>query len=140
MTDVLTLLRAQLLIDENLRLRPYPDTTGHLTIGVGRNLDTIGVTRDEALYLLDNDIARVHVEARQAWPWVAALDPVRQAVLLNMLFNLGLPRLKTFRRFLAALEAGEYQRAADEMLASRWAKQVGDRAQRLAQQMHTGEI
>ncbi len=133
-------LRDDLIRDEGLRLRPYRDTTGNLTIGVGRNLTARGLSREEALYLLDNDIRDHSQELLAALPWVADLDPVRRDVLLNMAFNLGVPGLLKFRATLAAVKARNYPLAAKYMLRSLWASQVGTRAQRLAKRMQTGLI
>lgn len=132
-------LTSQLIAHEGMRLRPYTDTTGHLTIGVGRNLSDIGITRDEALDLLDHDIERAIAGLSLRWPWTQQLDPVRQRVLIDLAFNLGLYGLSRFTRMLAAVQAGDYDDAAAEMLASRWADQVKQRAQTLARMMRTGE-
>lgn len=131
-------LTKQLIRDEGLRLKPYHDTVGKLTIGVGRNLDDNGITEDEASYLLQNDIA-VSKRELSAYGWFNRLDEVRQGAIINMHFNLGLPRLLTFRKMIAALECGNYTKAANEALDSRWANQVGQRAVRLARQIKTGE-
>ena len=128
----------QLLRDEGLELRPYMDTVGKLTIGVGRNLTDLGITQDEALYLLRNDVERV-IQELESHVDLAALSPARAGVLINMAFNTGTPRLIGFKRMLRAVNAGDYVLAAAEMLNSVWAGQVGQRAQRLAQQMETGE-
>src|SRR5690554_4120050 len=116
---------------EGLRLKPYRDTVGKLTIGYGRNLDDAGISEDEALVMMRNDIAVSRRELSQ-YDWFRRLDESRQGVLINMRFNLGLPRLLTFRRMIAALDNGDYNKAADEMLDSRWAEQVGNRAVELA--------
>lgn len=121
-----------LIRHEGLKLKPYRDTVGKLTIGVGRNLDDLGLTENEARYLLENDLGRVRAELDVALPWWRALDLPRQTVLQNMAFNLGLPRLLTFKRFLSALQQGDNQLAAGEMLASTWATQVHRRAVELA--------
>ena len=134
----LAALRQQLRRHEGVRLRPYTDTVGKLTIGVGRNLADRGISEDEADYLLDNDIWLVE-EALRRYDWFLALSDVRQNVLLNMGFNMGVPRLLVFMRLISALRAGDYWRAAVEMLDSQWAKQVGSRAVELANQMRTGE-
>jgi lysozyme len=131
-------LEAQLLRHEGLRLKVYPDTEGVLTIGVGRNLQGRGITREEALYLLRNDVWDVLQAVQAAFPWAAQLTPTRQQVLCNMAFNLGLPRLKQFRKMLTACERGEYDTAARQMMNSLWAKQVGQRAVELAQMMRNG--
>lgn len=123
----------QLVQDEGLRLRPYRCPAGKLTIGVGRNLDDRGVTHEEALLLLRNDIRDFWGRLCAALPWIlSAPEPVQEA-LLNMCFNLGLGGLLGFTRTLALLEAGRRAEAADAMLASQWARQVGARAERLAQ-------
>jgi lysozyme len=129
----------QLRLHEGERLKPYRCTAGKLTIGVGRNLEDRGITAEESAYLLANDISREERELLRALPWVAKLDEVRQRVLLDMSFNMGLGTLLTFKRTLAAVHAGQYQQAAAMMLESRWAGQVGERAQRLSRMMATGK-
>ena len=129
----------QLKVDEGLRLQPYRCTAGALTIGYGRNLDAVGITQEEADIMLraDVEIAEKGAQALVGTVW-DDLSATRQAVLINMTFNLGRTRLAAFKNFLAALRAADYQTAADEMLDSRWATQVGDRALRLARQMRHG--
>lgn len=137
------LLRAQLERDEGLRLTPYVDTVGKVTIGIGRNLDDTGISPLEARFLLENDIDRAVRDLAAAFPWFATLDPVRQAVLVNMCVNMGIGNetrgLRSFRHTLAAIARGDYDDAAQRMLASKWRRQVGKRAERLAQQMATGQ-
>lgn len=130
-------LRRQLIRHEKLVKRPYYDTAGKLTIGIGRNLTDRGLSEAESLYLCDNDID-VAVHALMAYVWFVDLDPVRQAVLANMMFNLGALRFAGFRRLIDAVAHGQYSLAADEMLDSAWSQQVGDRAVELAAQMRTG--
>jgi len=130
----------QLRLHEGERLRPYRCTAGKLTIGVGRNLEDRGITAEESAMLLSNDISREERELLAALPWVAKLSEVRQRVLLDMTFNLGLQGLLAFKRTLAAIQAGQYQQAAGMMLESLWARQVGQRAQRLSQMMATGQV
>lgn len=129
----------QLRLHEGERLKPYRCTAGKLTIGIGRNLDDRGITREESAYLLANDIAAEERELLRALPWVATLDEVRQRVLLDMAFNMGIVGLLAFKRTLATIQAGDYQAAATMMLDSRWAKQVGQRAERLSRMMATGK-
>ncbi len=128
----------QIRLHEGERLKPYRCSAGKLTIGVGRNLDDRGITREESAMLLDNDIRLLEIELFRALPWAAALDDVRQRVLLDMAFNLGLPGLLQFKRTLEAIRTGQYQQAATMMLDSLWARQVGQRAERLARMMATG--
>lgn len=132
-------LKQVLIRHEGLRLKPYKDTVGKLTIGVGRNLDDNGITEEEALFMLHNDISKIVQELDREFPWWRELDNVRQEVLVNMAFNLGIPKLKTFKKFLKALENRDYKTAAKEMLDSKWAKQVGRRAEELAYAMEHGE-
>lgn len=132
------ILLDQLQRHEGLRLKPYRDTVGKLTIGYGRNLEDRGITEDEAGFMLDNDIDEVVAELERM-PLYLSLDSVRQVVLANMAFNLGLPRLLQFSRMLGALQEKHWDRAADEMLNSRWARQVGDRALELSEIMRRGQ-
>lgn len=132
------LLLEQLQRHEGLRLKPYRDSVGKWTIGYGRNLDDRGISEDEAGFMLDNDIDQVVAELERM-PLYLSLDSVRQVVLANMAFNMGVPTLLEFRRMLGALARGEWNRAADEMLDSKWARQVGDRAVELSELMRTGE-
>ena len=130
--------RKQLEKHEGLRLKPYRDTVGKLTIGIGRNLDDKGITRDEALFMLRTDIAECLADLK-TFPWFKGLNEVRQRVVLDMRFNLGPKGFRGFVGTLAAIEAGDYAGAATRMLASKWATQVKGRADTLADMMRTGE-
>ncbi len=132
-------LKRRLCRHEGVRLHPYRCTSGKLTIGVGRNLDDKGLSRKEALYLLDNDLRRVELECAQTFDWFDRLDDVRKRVLIEMAFNLGITGLTKFRKMLAAVKAGNFEQARLEMLNSLWAKQVGRRADTLAHIMETGK-
>lgn len=132
-------LVADLERDEGVRPFPYTDTVGKLTIGVGRNLTDRGLSPDEIRYLLQNDIDLAIDDLNRGVPWWTGLDPVRQRVLANMCFNLGWPKLKGFVRTLAAIRRGDYAAAAQGMRESLWARQVGVRAERLAQMMERGQ-
>ena len=131
-------LRDQLIRDEGKRLTLYQDQLGFNTIGVGHNLDAHGISEDVCELLLTEDIARAEAAVRVRLPWAAELAEPRRAVLVNMAFNMGMGGLMGFRRALAAMQAGDWPLAAREMLDSRWAGQVGERATRLAEQMKTG--
>lgn len=139
MTNVQKLLQ-DLETDEGIRLKPYQDSLGVLTIGVGRNLRDRGISRDEAHYLLANDVEGALADLDTKTPWWRKLDEVRQRVLANMCFNLGIARLLGFKNTLHLVETGQYATAADAMLDSAWAKQVGQRAIRLAQEMRDGGV
>ena len=130
----------QLLSDEGLRLKPYRCTEGRLTIGIGRNLDDSGITQDEAMYLLANDIRKTYSEVTNAMPWIVKLNDARQNVLLNMAFQMGTKGLLKFKQTLGHIQAGEFNQAATAMSQSLWAKQTPARAHRLAEQMRSGEL
>lgn len=132
-------LRAQLVRHEGEKLKAYIDTVGKLTIGCGRNLEDTGISHDEAQYLLSNDIdVRVRALFRAYPAWFPQLDAVRQSALVNMAF-MGIAKLAEFTKMLAALEQEDYDTAAEEMLRSKWARQVGARARELSLQIRTGE-
>ena len=124
---------------EGFRDRPYRCTAGKLTIGYGRNLDDVGISREEAAYLLRQDIFRAIGDLRLEPYWLD-LTEVRQAVLIDMCVNLGWPRLSRFERMRKALTEGDYGRAADEMVGSKWFLQVGARGRTLERMMRTGEV
>jgi lysozyme len=131
-------LKVELERDEGLRLKPYLDTVGKTTIGVGRNLTDVGISDSEAYYLLDADIARAGADLDRALPWWVTLGEVRQRVLINMTFNMGIGGLLQFNNTLTRIKAGDWDGAAKGMMASLWARQVGPRATRLAEMMRTG--
>ncbi len=115
----------------------YKDSTssGYLTIGYGRCVDQRlggGITEDEAHMLLVNDIERTDRELRTAFKWFHHLDDQRRAAILDMTFNLGLPRFVGFSKAIAALDAGDFEEAAAEVLDSKYARQVGKRAHDIA--------
>ena len=131
----------QLRLHEGVESHAYKDHLGLTTIGVGRCIEegSLGLSDDEIAYLLANDIARCEHELAQRSPWFDDLDPVRQDALVDMAFNLGITRLGQFQNMLGALSEGRFDDAATEALDSRWAKQVGQRAQTVAAMIRTGE-
>jgi lysozyme len=131
-------LRTELTRDEAEKLMPYTDTVGKLTIGVGRNLSDRGISHDESQYLLSNDIRLVESDLNQNLPWWINLTDARQRVLANMCFNLGINRLLGFKNTLEFIRTEQWGKAADGMLQSTWAKQVGQRAVRLSEMMRNG--
>ena len=155
------LLMQKLVEHEGLRLQVYEDSLGIATIGIGRNLEdrgitpeelewmdipnmaivhTLGITEADAMYLAQNDVQIVEEELLRSHPCVENLDAVRQLVLVDMAFNMGVPRLGKFKKMWAAIHENNFDEAAKEMLDSRWANQVKSRATKLAHAMHTGEI
>ena len=150
----------QLILHEGMELQVYKDHLGIDTIGVGRNLEDRGITDGElafmnmlktevyeqgiteahARFLLANDIDIVEKELSNAHPCISGIGDVRIRVLLDMGFNLGVPRLNKFKNMWKAVHNRDFSLAAVEMLDSRWASQVGQRAVRLANAMRDGEL
>lgn len=132
--------------DEGVRYSPYNDSRGFLTIGVGHNMQAsplpdgwkFPLDDGEVDALLESDLQTVYDGLDNALPWWTTLDYVRQRVMCNMCFNLGLTKFLGFKNTLASVEQGHYAAAATGMLNSAWASQVGDRAVRLANMMKTG--
>lgn len=127
----------QLRRDEGTRNKPYTDSVGKLTIGVGFNLTDVGLYPEEVEFILENRVGKLDAVLR-AYAWYTPLDEVRKGAILNMAYNMGVGDLLHFPSMIHYLTAGDYPNAAKEMLNSVWATQVGERAQRLAMQMQTG--
>ena len=127
-------LVSQLIMDEGERLYPYKDTVEKWTIGVGRNLTDVGVSREESAFMLNNDLLHVEASLNHLLPWWVKLPESAQQGLANMCFNLGITGLMQFHLTLAHLEQGQFSEAATSVLDSKWAKQVGARAVRIANQ------
>lgn len=132
-------LRNLLIYHEGLKQKPYRDTVNKLTIGVGRNLEDVGISIDEAMILLDNDIQRCREQAVQSFPWFKDLDQVRQDVVLSMIFNLGIGGFSNFKKTINMISLKNFSEASEEMLKSHWARQVGNRALILSRMMRTGK-
>ena len=131
-------LMDQLIAHEAMRLKPYTDTVGKITLGCGRNLTDVGLSLAEAMVLLEHDVDAAITDLSAAFPWYLRLDAVRQRVVTDMRFNLGPRRFRGFTRMIAALAAGDYVLAAQQMRASKWFRQVRSRGVRLARMMETG--
>lgn len=145
----------RLALHEGIRLMPYKCSKGYLTIGVGRNLETNpltseekrlcgdymhGIIKEQAFYLLRNDIKRVTKECEKHIPFFMTLDNERQYALVDMCFNLGIKGLLKFKKMLSAMGVGNYGIAAQECLNSKYAKEVGNRAKRIAETIKTGRF
>ena len=128
----------QLKIDEGFKGVPYLCTANKVTIGYGRNLSDNPLTEKEAEYLLLSDLTKVEAEANMI-AYFSELNETRQAVIINMIYNLGITRLLKFKKMHKAIVNGKFNTAATEMLDSKWARQVGNRANRLAKQMREGQ-
>lgn len=139
-TNDLELIK-ELRRDEGVVDHAYQDSLGYWTIGVGRLIDKRKggkLTDEEIDYLLMNDVKECVADLDKNLPWWRSLSDARRRVLVNMRFNLGMAGLLGFKNTLKFIETGEYKRAASNMLLSKWAKQVGQRANRLAKMMEQG--
>lgn len=137
--------------------KPYFCSAGRKTIGYGRNLDDVGLSREESIMLglnrnfytnpitekeaeilLINDIKKAEEYCKKLDIHFETLDEVRKDVVINMMFNLGFGRLSKFKKTLSLIKFSEFQKASYEMLDSAWAKQVGKRAEELSYMMREG--
>ena len=135
MNDIEDMLRHQ----EGERLTAYVDSVGKTTIGIGRNLTDKGISAEESRMLFHRDVADAIEDVLHCFSCYPQLSRPRQLVLISMAFNLGRDRLSKFVRFIGAVHLGKYDEAAEEMLRSKWAEQVGTRAITLAHMMRTNE-
>lgn len=143
----------QLKRDEGERLYVYDDATGkpivkgsvvvgYPTVGIGILLDKDrggGLRPEESEFVFRNRLRLIDEALSNRIPWIKKLDPARRGVLLNMAFQMGIDGMLGFKKTMATVESGHYQKAAVEMLGSKWAKQTPARAHRLSQQMRTGD-
>lgn len=129
--------KAHLEWAEDRRHFPYEDSVGKLTIGIGRNLDDVGLSDDEIDMLCNNDIEKA-LRMVEGLPYWDTLDVVRQLVVADMVFNLGYTRFQGFVKTNSALNAQDYETASAEMVDSKWYRQTGRRAEKLVEVMRTG--
>jgi lysozyme len=129
----------QLKRHEGMKLKLYKCSAKKWSIGIGRNLQDIGISEDEAETLLRHDIIEATNQLLNAFPWAGALNDARGSAMINFTFNVGIGTVKKFTNTLAYMEAGEWDKAADEMMDSKWAKQVGNRAIEVTEQIRTGK-
>lgn len=132
-------LRTLLIQHEGLRTHPYEDTVGVLSVGVGRNLDSRGLSMEEVHFLLDNDIKISIEELSRTFDWFDLLNEPRRDALISMHFNMGLTSLLKFKKTLAFFSKSLWLAGAEEMLDSKWADQVGQRAIDLSTMIRTGK-
>lgn len=144
----------RLCVNEGLKLKPYYCPAGHLTIGIGRNLEgnplTVeekayighpvkeGITEDQAYYLCRNDLKNVRKDLDRELPWWRDLNADRQFVMIDLCFNMGFKKLLKFQKTLNSIATGYYIRAGEQLMQSLYAKQVGKRAERNAKCLQTG--
>jgi lysozyme len=136
--NYIRILHTALPIDEGTHRRMYRCPAGFLTIGVGHNLEAKPISARAVQVILEDDIADAEADARALFHVFDRLSEARKAVLVNMSFNLGKSRLSRFVKFITAVNTGNFEQAVVEMMDSRWAEQVGDRAKRLANMMTEG--
>ncbi len=122
------LLKKRLVDFEGLVLKPYHCSQNYLSIGVGRNLDSNGITEEEAMYLLDNDIHKVIEQLDKQWEVWRTFPDAAKYVCIDVAFNMGINTWMSFRKTRAYMELGEWEKAASEILDSKYAEQVGRRA------------
>ena len=140
-------LREQLKIDEGVKYEIYKDHLGYPTFGIGHLItendqehgkpDGTKISEDRVNEIFETDVAKFVSEAKILFPDLDDLPDVAQQVIVNMAFNMGRPRLSKFKNFIAGVNDRDWTRAAEEMMDSRWATQVGDRAIRLRNQILT---
>jgi lysozyme len=135
-----TNLKSMITLHEGERLKMYQDTKGIWTIGVGHNIEEKGISKAVSQMMLEEDLAEAAEDAR-TFNWFGGLDEVRQAVVIDMIFNMGLTRFSRFRKTIGYIERGMYRSASVEMLDSKWAREdvAESRSGKLSKMMETGE-
>ena len=122
------LIRKRLIDFEGLVLKSYTCPTGYTSVGVGRNLETNGITEEEAMYLLNNDISTVIKKLDKHWIAWRKFPIAAQYVCIDLVFNMGINTFMSFRKTRAYMEMGDFEKAGIELLNSKYAEQVGRRA------------
>ena len=130
-----TRLSKQLLYHEGIRLKPYRCSADKLTIGIGRNIEDVGITEEEAFYLLNNDIKKVVEQCQRNFEWFDGLSDLRKEAIVNLVFNMGFGKFLQFKKTIKHIENEEFELAGAELLDSRYAQQVGQRAIDVANQL-----
>ena len=130
-----TRLSKQLLYHEGIRLKPYRCSADKLTIGIGRNIEDVGITEEEAFYLLNNDIKKVVEKCQRNFKLVDGLNDLRKEAVVNLVFNMGFGKFLQFKKTIKHIENEEFELAGAELLDSRYAQQVGQRAIDVANQL-----
>lgn len=142
MRPKITNITEQLREDEGERLTAYQDTEGYWTIGIGVLIDARkggGITKEESELLFNNRLNKKEMELMDKFPKYYSLDKVRQGVLLNMSYQLGVNGVLAFKKMLSAINVNDWNEAARQMKDSKWYRQTTNRAERLIKQMQTGE-
>ena len=127
----------QLKIHEGFRSNVYTCSGGKKTLGYGRNLEDIGISEEEAEMLLKNDIYEATNQLLNAFPFMATFSDVRISAMINFTFNVGIGTVRKFSNTIEYLKNEDWEAAADEMMDSKWAEQVGNRAIQITEQIRT---
>lgn len=135
--QVRDILHTNLIKHEGVKLKPYRDTAGVLTIGVGHNLEN-GITHKTVMQILDDDIDVATQDAKKIFPSLLTFSDNRQAALIELVFNMGLGTFSKFHTTIACIHAGNWKLGARNLLDSIWAKQVGHRAIDIANMIENG--
>jgi len=131
-------LRQTITKHEGIELKPYRCTSDKLTIGVGRNIEDRGISHETAMQMLDEDIDICINELQQTVSYWNDLPSRVKEGLINLCFNMGISRLMAFKKTFGFLREGMYDKAASELLESRYANQVGQRAIDVANMIREG--
>jgi len=124
-----------LIKHEGLKLKPYTCPAGKLTIGVGRNIEDNGISEDEAMILLENDIKRCEAELVDIFTEFYTYPENVRIALIDMIFNLGKTRFLKFKKMIQAIKDKDFLKASKEARNSRWCKQVGTRCDDVVEMM-----
>ena len=127
-----------LIRHEGIKYKPYRCTAGKLTIGVGRNIEDVGISESEAMHMLKNDVAVVAAQCMGSFEWYANLNEHRQEAIINLVFNMGLSKFKQFKKTISYIESGDFEKAGAELLDSNYARQVKGRAVEVANRLSEG--
>ena len=125
---------------EGIRSKPYLCPAGKITIGIGRNLEDVGLSKDEINYLFANDLKSARMTCRMLFRDFSSIPETRQAALLDMALNLGQPRLSKFRNMREAVDLRDWRTAAAEAKDSAWYRQVGRRGEKIVSILETGRV
>ena len=125
---------------EGFRRKPYKCSEGKLTIGYGFNLEDVGLDKEECDIIIQNRVTKIHEQLLKKYQWYSPLSKVRKIVIIDMVYNLGFKKFHNFKKTIAYISKRKYQEASEEMLKSKWANQVYQRAQKLSILMETGKI
>jgi len=133
-------LRQLLIVHEGLCLKPYLDTVGKVTIGIGRNLTDNGISAGECETLFENDVASAQAQLMAMFPDFALMSEARQNALTDMMFNLGASQFGRFVNMIEAIRRGDWAAAAGAMRHSLWAQQLPGRVAELAEMVEEGAL